>query len=286
MTQTFKDLSPKRRSLRIGLLILALVLLTATIGVSAKYVSDKRAFKGTLILPSSDLVIFTVGPEVETAAAGEDITVDISLSGTYAAHSMQLRLSYDMDKLELDLSNIVKESVLNAITGNGGWVEIKENPQHEVIIMAISPGESFSVEGKIVSLKFHVKDTAPAGEAKVKLTVDELKYVPLDSTDESGQIDVPYEVQPEEFIIPIAAGETGEPDNTAKAKPDPTATPEPEDPDTDETDEPTDPTDPVDPTNDPDDSTEPVITPENPDDSIDPIIPTDNPDPEDPGVGE
>lgn len=278
MTQIFKDLSPKRRALRIGLLILALVLLTASIGVSAKYASNKPAFKGHLILPSSAPVIFTVGPENAAAAAGEDVTVNIGLSGTYEAHSMQLRLSYDTDMLELDLNDVAKGSALNEIINLGGFTSITENSKHEVIIQAISPNQSFSVEGDIVSVKFRVKDTAPTGDAKVKLTVDELKFVPLDSTTASEQVDVENEVDPEEFTISVIASETDEPGNTAKAAITPEPTEEPEEPEAEDTEEPTEP-------EDPDESAGPSEPSGDPDDSVPPEITTDQPIPDSPSFG-
>ncbi len=102
-------------------------------------------------------VVFHVTPSKDLVAPGETFTVELSITGTYAAHSITWRLLYDPELFEC--VSYEEGAVLDAARDNGGSVlsQINESNVGVVIIM---PTDALTATGTILTATFTVKEGA------------------------------------------------------------------------------------------------------------------------------
>jgi hypothetical protein len=116
-------------------------------------------FMGT-VASAAEAPALTVST-VESAQAGDEVTVTVSLSGNPGISDMTLSLDYDETRLEF--VGMVGE----AFDANGGWT-IGTN----AVWSYSSADSNSSSNGKLLTITFQVKDGAPTGEASVTVQAE------------------------------------------------------------------------------------------------------------------
>gem|GEM_PF-6492310 len=243
--------SSKRKAIRIGLLVLSLLLLAGAVGVSAKYIMEKKVPGGT-IPATAKPVIFTAGLSTRaTVEENEEFIVSVSVEGSYQVHALEIELDYNKEKIDFVPDSVTIGEVFASMQGSDEAMVGKSPTRPKMSV--ISASETFSCEGEVFTAKFVAKE---AGTYDITPKVDKFSFVKLDSTGERTDID--YEVRALNIEIAEASGPN---ENNSDNKPDLTTEEPTEEPTPEPTEEPTEEPEPED-TPEPTGEPEPEDTPE------------------------
>ena len=137
----------------------------------------------------TDSVVFTVNADPDQVKPGEEFTVTLDISGTYAANSLQIYVEYDANNFEAVA--LEKGEVLIAVANALGLVVTDYETFPGSIRIVFVVNESVSVEGAIAEITLRAKDTAQVGE--YDLTPNVIAFFYSESTDRT---DIDYDTVP------------------------------------------------------------------------------------------
>ena len=126
-----------------------------------------------------DPVTFTVS-SVETEP-DTDVTVQLSISGSYSANALTLFLRYDSSLLQV-VGKLSKGAVWYDMLDAEAQVVSTTANAGEIGLMAIAPTEDFTSEGVLFSVTFHVSAEAGPDPIPLMLEVTQFTHDELDGT--------------------------------------------------------------------------------------------------------
>ncbi|MBR3382954.1 MAG: hypothetical protein IKG85_07975, partial [Clostridia bacterium] len=158
----------------------------------------------------------TISVDEVIAEAGSDTIVSVNVSGQYEANVLHLFVDYDSELLHLN-GDLTPGAVWSAIEGNNGYVSVNTSQAGRIGFIALQPQGTFSGNGAVFSMTFHVSADAAAGTViPLNITVEQFSNDELDGTSnaiqftaENGSVTVPL---PHPMEASISA-------NTAEAEP-------------------------------------------------------------------
>ncbi len=158
----------------------------------------------------------TISVDEVIAEAGSDTIVSVNVSGQYEANVLHLFVDYDSELLHLK-GDLTPGAVWSAIEGNNGYVSVNTSQTGRIGFIALQPQGTFSGNGAVFSMTFHVSADAAAGTViPLSITVEQFSNDELDGTSnavqftaENGSVTVPL---PHPMEASISA-------NTAEAEP-------------------------------------------------------------------
>ncbi len=122
------------------------------------------------------------------AAPGEEIQVQVSVANNPGLASIELVVEFDTSVLEWIKPDSDAEAQEDF--GGGLWDVWVRKGETGVTVRWFSDGSNDYTNGLFCTLKFKVKDDAPAGESPVTLRI------PEDSVYDTNEVDVPYTTVP------------------------------------------------------------------------------------------
>ncbi|MBQ5488090.1 MAG: hypothetical protein IIT70_04485, partial [Clostridia bacterium] len=116
---------------------------------------DYTTETATVTIAAAEPVVFTATASKAQVEQGETFTVELSVSGTYAANTMDVQLSIDTDRFEV--VSLTRGEVITAATAAGATAQVNDNTLRVMIIM---PEGAVSAEGVIFTATIKAKDDA------------------------------------------------------------------------------------------------------------------------------
>ena len=114
------------------------------------------------------------------AIPGEDVTVAFTVSGEFNAHALTTHVYYDETLITPVGENPIMGEVWQAMLEKGGTIVAEDSIVGNIAFMCIMPSETFSENGTIFTMKFHVDDTAaPGTNISLRLEVKEFNSLPI-----------------------------------------------------------------------------------------------------------
>lgn len=137
------------------------------------------------LIPSAvlgeDEAVITLS-SVDGAKPGDEITIDVTIEGSYKAHLVNFTFEYDPEALEIISAK--QGSLLDNAASNGLLVILDEKALAPVgrvafgIVGAVNPLEG---EGELLEMKFRIKEGVTVNQ-QVTLYVSEFGYMPIGET--------------------------------------------------------------------------------------------------------
>ena len=122
-------------------------------------------------------VVFAVENAPATATPGDEITVDLTVNGTFEAHVLNMQFNYNADAFEY--VSHTRGDVLNQIIDLGGTqlVDATTIPG-SMRLGVMMPTAAFTQSGTICSVTLRVKEGAANGASDLALVITEFKNFP------------------------------------------------------------------------------------------------------------
>ena len=191
---------------RIGALIAVIAILLAAIQLPAYAKAD---------VLQKDSVVLSV--DSISSNPDTDVEVAVRISGAYEANILQLSIGYDTNLLQLT-EEPSAGFVWNAIESDNGFVAVNTERSGTISFVAILPQGNFNQNGTVLSISFHVSESAEAGSSiPLTLNIVQFSFDELDGTSNA----IPHTVQdgsvniltPKTMTATVIAGSgEGEPD--------------------------------------------------------------------------
>ena len=116
---------------------------------------DYTTETATVTIAAAEPVVFTATASKAQVEQGETFTVELSVSGTYAANTMDVQLSIDTDRFEV--VSLTRGEVITAATAAGATAQVNNDTLRVMIIM---PEGAVSAEGVIFTATIKAKEDA------------------------------------------------------------------------------------------------------------------------------
>ena len=122
-------------------------------------------------------VVFAVENAPATATPGDEITVNLTVNGTFEAHVLNMQFNYNADAFEY--VSHTRGDVLNQIIDLGGTqlVDATTIPG-SMRLGVMMPTAAFTQSGTICSVTLRVKEGAANGASDLALVITEFKNFP------------------------------------------------------------------------------------------------------------
>ena len=165
---------------RIGALIAVIAMLLTAIQLPAYAKTD---------VSQKDSVVISVDSISSNPDA--DVEVAVRISGAYEANILQLSIGYDTNLLYL-MEEPSAGVVWNAIESDNGFVAVNTEQSGTINFVAILPQGNFNQNGTVLTISFHVSESAEAGiSIPLPLNVVQFSFDELDGTSNA----IPHTVQ-------------------------------------------------------------------------------------------
>lgn len=119
---------------------------------------------------------------VDGAKPGDEITIDVTIAGSYQAHVVNFTFEYDPEALEIISAK--QGSLLENAASSGILVILDEKtlaPVGRVVLGIVGAVNPLEGEGELLEMKFRIKDGVTVNQ-QVKLYVSEFSNMPISET--------------------------------------------------------------------------------------------------------
>ncbi|MBR5947534.1 MAG: hypothetical protein IKZ82_02650, partial [Clostridia bacterium] len=181
---------------------------------------------GSIVTPVPGSATFYVDPDYTQTEAGQEVTVDVRVEGTYEAHALNFRLDYDSENFELVSAE--NGEILTAAANNGAMVVLDgETIEGSVRLGVLMPNDPMIGEGVVFTLTLRAKETAAPGVYPVDIEAVEFINYPVDGGETPVEHeDIPGEIEIIETVTEPPTNPPTEPPTNPPTEP-PTPTPVP-----------------------------------------------------------
>jgi len=132
---------------------------------------------------------------------GADISIPVTINGTYYATALTLGIAYDASMLTVN-GQLEHGAIWNEITSIGGMAVSDTATAGRIGFIAIVPDGSFDTSGAVFTVSFHVsEDVEPGTVIPLVLTVEQFTYDMLDGT----VVDIPFTAEDGSVIVAVPA---------------------------------------------------------------------------------